>query len=78
LRLMRGATAISTMGVNVGLTATTAVNNIGGVSQCYLDSPATVAATTYKTQFISSANIASAVVQYASPMSTITLLEISA
>ena len=78
LRLLRGATAISTFAVNAGLTSTTADNNIGGISLCYLDSPSTTSATTYKTQLFSSSGIAVAIVQYASTMSTITLMEISA
>lgn len=78
LRLVRGTTAISTFGVNVGLTSTTADNNVGGTSIIYLDSPATTSSTTYKTQFRSNAGIATAVVQYAAAMSTITLFEVSA
>ena len=78
LRLLRGATAISTFAVNAALTSTAADNNIGGISLCYLDSPSTTSATTYKTQLFSSSGIAVAIVQYASTMSTITLMEISA
>ena len=78
LRLLRGVTAISTFAVNAALTSPAADNNIGGISLCYLDSPSTTSATTYKTQLFSNAGIAVAIVQYASTMSTITLMEISA
>ena len=57
--------------------------NIGSVSASYLDEPATTSATTYKTQFASGLNNATATVQSfgstaGSSKSTITLLEIGA
>ena len=77
-RLMRGATAISTMVANGGLTSTGLDLNFGSVSTCFLDSPATTSATTYKTQFNNVVAVGTTVVQYANGMSTITLMEISA
>ena len=77
-RLMRGATAISTMVTNGGLTSTVLDLNFGSVSTCFLDSPATTSATTYKTQFNNVTALGNTVVQYANGMSTITLMEISA
>ena len=77
-KLVRGATDISTFCYGAGLTSTAADNGSGSASCIYLDSPATVAATTYKTQFMSLGNAATALVQYGSAMSTITLFEISA
>ena len=77
-KLVRGATDLSTFATGAGLTSTAADNGVGSASCIYLDSPATVAATTYKTQFMSTSNTATAIVQYASTMSTITVFEISA
>ena len=54
-----------------------ASNAIGGISLCYLDSPSTTSATTYKTQLSSGANLASVRVQNNSCNSTITLMEIA-
>jgi hypothetical protein len=83
LRLMRGATSILTMGDSLAYTATSLFVNIGSVSASYLDEPATTSATTYKTQFASGLNNASAAVQSfgstaGSSKSTITLMEIGA
>lgn len=82
LQLMRGATVISSMGTAVGYSQAVASNNIaaniGTISTMYLDSPATVSATTYKTQFANQGNDATVTVQDSSAMSTITLFEISA
>ena len=81
LRLFRGATALSTTLGNAD-TASTALNVVGSSSITYLDSPATTSATTYKTQFKSDANVASAFVQIetggVASQSSITLLEIGA
>jgi hypothetical protein len=77
-KLVRGATDLSVFATAAGLTSSTADNGVGSVSCFFLDSPATVAATTYKTQFMSTSNVATAIVQYASTMSTITVMEISA
>jgi len=49
-----------------------------GASACYLDSPATTSATTYKTQFKRGGGSNNAFVQDNSSTSTITLLEIAA
>ena len=49
-----------------------------GASACYLDSPATTSATTYKTQFKRGGGSNTAFVQDNSSTSTITLLEIAA
>jgi hypothetical protein len=46
-------------------------------STCYLDSPATTSATTYKTQFQQGSNTPSVTVQAGSSTSTITLMEIA-
>jgi hypothetical protein len=56
-----------------------AINNSVTASLCYLDSPATTSATTYKTQFQSRNNTATVYVQYANiSISYITLMEIAA
>ena len=77
LRLVRGATVISQIGVSLMRTDSAAVGATSA-STSYLDSPATTSATTYFTQFNSKNNIAETLVQYESAMSTIVLLEISA
>ena len=77
LRLVRGATVISQIGLSLMRTDSAAVNATSA-STSYLDSPATTSATTYFTQFNSKNNIAETLVQYESTMSTIVLLEISA
>lgn len=78
LQLLRAGSSISVFGKNVALTTSTADNNIGGLSLCLLDTPATTSATIYKTQIRSNAGIPVVIAQYASAMSTITLMEISA
>ena len=79
LRIMRGATAIFTLGTRFLYTNTTLELVAGTASASYLDSPATTSATTYKTQFGSTGNDASVSVQASSTEnSTITLLEIGA
>jgi|Laugrespbdmm15dd_1035085.scaffolds.fasta_scaffold05899_2 hypothetical protein len=78
LYLVRGATTIQQF-VYVGLYTNTALENVGNFSTVFLDSPATTAATTYKTQFANFNASALVAVQLSSiPQSTITLLEISA
>ena len=77
LRLVRGASVISTFGGGIGYTGT-AIDLTSSCSTVYLDSPATTSATTYKTQFANNAAAALAQVQTSSTMSTITLLEVSA
>ena len=82
IRLLRGATEIASMGTNIGYSnsATIWEGPAGGL--CYLDSPATTSATTYKTQVKSQNNTATVYVQDSAAgttaMSTITLMEIGA
>ena len=81
LRLLRGASVIQSVTHIAGKTGTTTENNIGSVSNTYLDSPATTSATTYKTQFNSGNNNAAVSVQNDDATvstSTMTLLEIGA
>jgi hypothetical protein len=79
LILARNGTGI--LGANFsGATAatSTALENSVTASLCYLDSPATTSATTYKTQFNSRNGTASVSVQYAGvSTSFITLMEIA-
>jgi hypothetical protein len=63
LRIVRGATTLTTV-ANIANTGSGARNIVGQVFMMHLDSPATTSATTYKTQFMSSANNADAYVQY--------------
>jgi hypothetical protein len=79
LRLLRGATSILVFAGSVGFQ--NASGRLDAAASCgYLDSPATTSATTYKTQFASRTNIASAQVQVtgADDTSTMLLLEIGA
>ncbi len=80
IRLLRGATALITLENQAGfLSASTPTQNtVGGTGCAYLDSPATTSATTYKTQFNSTANSSYARVQIDGTSSTITLMEIGA
>jgi hypothetical protein len=78
LRLLRGATQIALIAHSAGYTGTALNLRIAAMSTCYLDSPATTSATTYKTQFFSNSNAASASVQIGGDLSTIVLLEVSA
>jgi hypothetical protein len=81
LRLLRGATNLFDFERQAGSTASTTTIGIGTAAICYLDSPATTSAVTYKTQLASSANIAEVRVQTASggtsSTSTITLMEVA-
>jgi hypothetical protein len=77
LQILRNATTLASIGERfAGDNAT--VNSIGSISSCYLDSPATTSATTYKTQFASISNTGTVYVQVYSARSTITLMEIAA
>jgi hypothetical protein len=78
LRLLRGITEIIMFENNGAYTASTSLNRIGSSSTCFLDSPATTGAVTYKTQFGLQDGSGSAAVQYDASRSTITLLEIAA
>jgi hypothetical protein len=77
LRLVRGSTTIVQMETAAAYTNTTTQNRVGGTSTTYLDSPSTTSATTYKTQFGTADNTASATLQSGSTTSTITLMEIA-
>ena len=79
ISLLRNSTnLISPSFIGALLETGTTVQNSGTASVCYLDSPATTSATTYKTQFQSRNNGAAVQVQYASvSTSTITLMEIA-
>ena len=82
IKLLRASTDLIVFADGLGYTGTTVGNIVSG-SVCYLDSPATTSATTYKTQF---ANFAAAsLVKVQNSMtggstcfSTITLMEIGA
>jgi hypothetical protein len=78
LRLVRGATTILQMANTAGGTGSTAEINWGTIAAVYLDAPATTSATTYKTQFNSTAGSAQTTVQHNTPTSTIVLMEVGA
>ena len=78
VKLLRGATDILLFDNISAFTLTDVRNYIGSISCCYLDSPATTSATTYKTQFRNSQNTAGVGVNGNSSASTITLMEIGA
>jgi hypothetical protein len=79
VKLLRGATTLTEI-TSAAYTATTLDLNVGGISFCYLDSPATTSSTTYKTTFANINASAFVAVQYAygTTYSNITLLEIGA
>ena len=76
IRLVRGSTTINTFSIGLAYTGTT-IENTASASTCYLDSPATTSATTYKTQFAGYINASAVYVQTFSETSSITLLEIA-
>ena len=84
LRLVRGSTSIQVFANYAGYNNAAAAQylGIGTINAVFLDSPATTAATTYKTQMISSNGNGGATVQdnilSTVQVSTITLMEISA
>ena len=79
LILLRGSTTLQTFGYYLGWVNTDIVNLPGSAVTYRLDSPATTAATTYKTQFANENATASVVVQESSiTTSTIILMEIGA
>ena len=78
MRLYRGASSILQFESYGAFNNNTAINYVGTMGTVYLDSPATVAATTYTTYVNSGANTALVSVQANSAVSTITLLEVSA
>jgi hypothetical protein len=82
VRLLRGATAIQSLGETTGGTIGSAstVQFINSIGSTYLDSPSTTSATTYKTQVSinTTANNGGAIAQPGSTTSSITLIEIGA
>ena len=78
LRLVRGATQIALIAHSAGYTGTALNLRIAAMSTCYLDSPATTSATTYKTQFFSNSGVSGCSLQIGGDLSTMILMEISA
>jgi hypothetical protein len=78
IQLLRGATVISSLCKNAAYNNTDSRNDVGSVSTYVLDSPATLSATTYKTQFRNNQNATGVLVQEAGETSSIVLCEISA
>ena len=78
LQLLRGSTVISSFGKFIGLTGASVTEFWAAASVCYLDSPGTTSATTYKTQQSSTYALTQAITQVGSAMSTITVMEIGA
>lgn len=77
LKLVRASSDLITFAQQAGNTNSAARNYIGTVACTYLDSPASNASVTYKTQFASSSNIAAAYVQQnGGSTSTIVLMEV--
>ena len=76
IKLLRGSSVISTLSLVAAATGTTTLNSVGAVSTEILDSPSSTSSVTYKTQFASAANSATAYVQMDNVTSTITLTEI--
>jgi hypothetical protein len=77
LRLVRGSTEIAFFANAAGYDGGTGENQVANVSMVYEDSPATTSATTYKTQFKSTDNVATAYVQVSSGRSGILLMEVT-
>jgi len=85
MKIFRGATEIYTTaatvtGAYIAVGSAASASVAGYVALCYLDSPATTSATTYKTQgrAFTAANAGDVTYQWQSGTSTITLLEIGA
>jgi hypothetical protein len=78
LRLMRDATQLIEFEQFAGDTNSATQSAVGGSGTVFLDSPASVAAVVYKTQFLSASNTASVRVQYSASGSTIALIEVKA
>ena len=76
--LLRGASSLAYFAYAQGYTGIDNIVQSGTVSACYLDSPATTSATTYKTQFNNVVGSGTCSVQVNSDVSTITLMEIAA
>jgi hypothetical protein len=80
IRLVRGSTTILNLDSNAANNDGSGGNSVGSVSCVYLDSPATTSATTYKTQFNSSANTGTTYLQDSTSPgtnSTILLMEVT-
>jgi len=77
LRILRGATVIANFAAAAGYDGGSGENQINSCSTVYEDSPATTSATTYKTQFNSVDNIATAFVQVSNLRSGILLMEVT-
>jgi hypothetical protein len=79
LILLRGATTITGISLSWGYGLSSRIDD-NTLSTCYLDSPATTSATTYKTQFKNSDAAGTVYLQYngTNAVSTITLMEIAA
>ena len=78
IRLLNGASVISTFAKLVGFTNTNSYNVGFSVGVNYLDSPGVTSAVTYKTQFANDSNVASVEVGANAAISYMTLMEISA
>jgi hypothetical protein len=78
LVLLRGASGIATLETQFAFTGSATDLWIGASTSTYLDSPATTAATTYKTQFKNVAAAGAVFVQVGGSRSGITLMEIGA
>ena len=78
LKLLRGATDIGLIGAAAGYNNSASENIQTSIGASVLDSPATLSATTYKTQFANQTAAASVGVQTLNTLSTIILMEISA
>ena len=77
VQLLRGATVINKVATNYGYTNSSLVNIVGSANGNYLDSPATISATTYKTQFRNNTNASLVGVNDGGTVSCITLMEIA-
>lgn len=75
MQLVRGATGLNTQ--KWGYTNNAGVDQMGGLSFSYLDSPNTTSATTYKTQFLSEAGRSTVFVQQGNTTSRILLIEVA-
>jgi hypothetical protein len=78
LQLLRGASNLGVFQIDAGYTGTSVDNYIGACGFTYYDSPASISALTYKTQFANAVAASGAIVQNSSSISSIVLLEISA
>lgn len=76
-KIVRNSTDLVTIANQAARTGTTTQNDIGSISSCYLDSPATSSATTYKIQILSSSNSSLVRICQNNSTSTITLMEIA-